>query len=191
MRGKAAEDAKLMEDKAARGTRKHEMWPSCYAPDEMPRRTGCPMRVLIVEDDERVVSYLVRSLEAEGFTVDTAFDGNAALEKALVQSYAAITLDIMLGTQWIPWCQSPFGGRYGSPLYSAKEASTTRRMPSMWEQMTFCASPSHWWCCWHASERLHGVVVLREVRYFVLATLLLIQPLVVWRGEGCPLSFTA
>jgi DNA-binding response OmpR family regulator len=54
------------------------------------------MRVLIVEDDERVVSYLVRSLEAEGFTVDTAFDGNAALEKALVQSYDAITLDIML-----------------------------------------------------------------------------------------------
>lgn len=54
------------------------------------------MRVLIVEDDERVVSYLVRSLEAEGFTVDTAFDGTAALEKALVQSYDAITLDIML-----------------------------------------------------------------------------------------------
>lgn len=54
------------------------------------------MRVLIVEDDEGVVSYLVRSLEAEGFTLDTAFDGNTALDKALAQSYDAITLDIML-----------------------------------------------------------------------------------------------
>lgn len=54
------------------------------------------MRVLIVEDDQRLVSYLKKSLEAEGLLVDVAFDGNVALDKALAQSYDVITLDIML-----------------------------------------------------------------------------------------------
>lgn len=54
------------------------------------------MRVFIVEDDQRLVSYLKKSLEAEGLSVDVAFDGNVALDKALAQSYDVITLDIML-----------------------------------------------------------------------------------------------
>lgn len=54
------------------------------------------MRVLIVEDDQRLVSYLKKSLEAEGLSVDVAFDGNVALDKAFAQSYDVITLDIML-----------------------------------------------------------------------------------------------
>lgn len=54
------------------------------------------MRVLIVEDDWKLVSYLKKSLEAEGLSVDVAFDGNVALDKALAQSYDVITLDIML-----------------------------------------------------------------------------------------------
>lgn len=54
------------------------------------------MRVLIVEDDQKLVSYLKKSLEAEGLSVDVAFDGNVALDKAFAQSYDVITLDIML-----------------------------------------------------------------------------------------------
>ena len=54
------------------------------------------MRVLIVEDDQKLVSYLKKSLEAEGLSVDVAFAGNVALDKALAQSYDVITLDIML-----------------------------------------------------------------------------------------------
>ena len=54
------------------------------------------MRVLIVEDDQKLVSYLKKSLEAEGLSVDVTFDGNVALDKALAQSYDVITLDIML-----------------------------------------------------------------------------------------------
>lgn len=54
------------------------------------------MRVLIVEDDQKLVSYLKKSLEAEGLSVDVAFDGNVALDKAIAQSYDVITLDIML-----------------------------------------------------------------------------------------------
>jgi two-component system OmpR family response regulator len=54
------------------------------------------MRILVVEDEKRIVSYLSRNLEAEGFTVDTALDGNTALEKILSHHYDVITLDIML-----------------------------------------------------------------------------------------------
>lgn len=54
------------------------------------------MRILVVEDEENISAYLKRSLEAEGFSVDVALDGNVGLEKALSGGYAAITLDIML-----------------------------------------------------------------------------------------------
>lgn len=54
------------------------------------------MRVLVVEDEARMATYLKKSLEAEGFDVDVAADGELALERALTGGYDAITLDIML-----------------------------------------------------------------------------------------------
>lgn len=54
------------------------------------------MRVLVVEDEVNIVTYLTQMLEAEGFAVDAVYDGQAALEAALSGSYDAITLDIML-----------------------------------------------------------------------------------------------
>lgn len=54
------------------------------------------MRILVIEDEENISAYLKKSLEAEGFSVDVALDGNAGLEMALTGAYAAITLDIML-----------------------------------------------------------------------------------------------
>jgi CheY-like chemotaxis protein len=54
------------------------------------------MRILVVEDEKRVRSFVVRDLEEAGFAVDAAADGNTALELALVNSYDAIALDLML-----------------------------------------------------------------------------------------------
>ncbi len=54
------------------------------------------MRALIVEDEPGIVSYLKRNLEAEGFSVETATDGNAALDMLLTRPYDVVTLDIML-----------------------------------------------------------------------------------------------
>lgn len=54
------------------------------------------MRVLVVEDEVRMASYLKASLEAEGFEADIAADGHEALDKALAGAYDAMTLDIML-----------------------------------------------------------------------------------------------
>lgn len=54
------------------------------------------MRILVIEDEANIATYLETSLVAEGFKVDIAYDGITGLEKALTGAYAAITLDIML-----------------------------------------------------------------------------------------------
>jgi two-component system, OmpR family, response regulator len=54
------------------------------------------MRVLVVEDETRLASYLRTGLEAEGFAVDIAPDGGEALWFAREHEYDAILLDIML-----------------------------------------------------------------------------------------------
>jgi DNA-binding response OmpR family regulator len=54
------------------------------------------MRILVVEDEKRLASSLRTGLEAEGFAVDTAHDGQEGLWYARENEYDAILLDIML-----------------------------------------------------------------------------------------------
>jgi DNA-binding response OmpR family regulator len=54
------------------------------------------MRVLVVEDEQRLAAGLRLGLEAEGFAVDVAANGVDALWYATEQSYDAIVLDILL-----------------------------------------------------------------------------------------------
>jgi two-component system OmpR family response regulator len=54
------------------------------------------MRILVVEDERRLASSLRAGLEAEGFAVDTAYDGPEGLWYAREHAYDAILLDIML-----------------------------------------------------------------------------------------------
>jgi len=54
------------------------------------------MRVLVVEDDQRMSSLLKRSLEEEGHAVDVAGDGPSGLWMATEFPYGAIVLDVML-----------------------------------------------------------------------------------------------
>lgn len=55
-----------------------------------------PSRILLVEDDETIASYIVDTLEDEGFSVDHTRDGNAGLDLALNRVYAVVILDRML-----------------------------------------------------------------------------------------------
>lgn len=65
------------------------------------------MRVLVVEDEVRLASYLKRGLEAEGFAVDVAQTGTDGLWMATEQSYDVIVLDIMLpGMNGYKVCES-------------------------------------------------------------------------------------
>ncbi|WP_030938195.1 response regulator transcription factor [Streptomyces sp. NRRL S-646] len=54
------------------------------------------MRLLIVEDENRLATALARGLSAEGFAVDVAHDGVSGLHLAQEQDYDLIVLDIML-----------------------------------------------------------------------------------------------
>ncbi|WP_327250436.1 response regulator transcription factor [Streptomyces sp. NBC_01244] len=54
------------------------------------------MRVLVVEDEERLAASLKRGLEAAGYAVDVAHDGRTGLSMAGSHAYSAVILDIML-----------------------------------------------------------------------------------------------
>lgn len=54
------------------------------------------MRILVVDDDPEILSLLRRGLAYEGYTVDTAADGESALVKAREQEPDLVILDIML-----------------------------------------------------------------------------------------------
>lgn len=54
------------------------------------------MRILLVEDDERVAAGVVRSLEAAGFVVELEADGEEAWFKGDTEAYTAVILDLGL-----------------------------------------------------------------------------------------------
>ena len=53
-------------------------------------------RILIVEDEENLARFIELELSHDGYETDKAFDGRAALEKAVDSDYDLILLDIML-----------------------------------------------------------------------------------------------
>jgi two-component system, OmpR family, response regulator len=54
------------------------------------------MRLLVVDDERRLARALQHGLSSEGYVVDLAHDGRAALDAALDGGYDAIILDLML-----------------------------------------------------------------------------------------------
>ena len=54
------------------------------------------MRLLLVEDDSKIASFILKGLKAEGFAVDHAGDGETGLHLALTEPYDAAIVDIML-----------------------------------------------------------------------------------------------
>ena len=54
------------------------------------------MRILVVEDEQRLATAIKHGLEAEGFVVDAVHDGLDGLWRAREGRYAAVVLDILL-----------------------------------------------------------------------------------------------
>lgn len=54
------------------------------------------MRLLVVEDDPKLLASIQKGLEKVGFAVDGAPDGRRGLELALGNDYDAVVLDVML-----------------------------------------------------------------------------------------------
>ncbi len=54
------------------------------------------MRLLLIEDDEKIASFIKKGFKAEGFAVDHAADGLSGLDMAFAEPYDAAIVDIML-----------------------------------------------------------------------------------------------
>ena len=54
------------------------------------------MRILLVEDDLKIASFIIKGLRATGYAVDHAADGEEGLHLALTQPYDTAIIDIML-----------------------------------------------------------------------------------------------
>ncbi|MCG8424492.1 MAG: response regulator transcription factor [Proteobacteria bacterium] len=55
-------------------------------------------RVLLIEDDKRIIAFVKRGLEAEGYGVDVVSDGEEGIQAGSDDGYGVILLDLMLPT---------------------------------------------------------------------------------------------
>ncbi|HAX17081.1 MAG TPA: DNA-binding response regulator [Actinobacteria bacterium] len=83
------------------------------------------MRLLLVEDQKKLVTYLKKGLENNSFAVDFSYDGKKGLELALYGDYDLIILDIMLPEMdGIQVCKSLRAKKIDTPvlMLTAKDA---------------------------------------------------------------------
>jgi heavy metal response regulator len=57
---------------------------------------NCHMRILVVEDDKKIASFVIKGLKQSGFAVDHAAHGEDGLHLAVSTPYDAAVIDIML-----------------------------------------------------------------------------------------------
>src|SRR5436190_7126901 len=75
------------------------------------------MRLLLVEDDAKLVRSICKGLRSEGYAVDVVRDGAAALVNAGVWDYDAIVLDVMLpGGDGFAVCRALRAGEHWAPV---------------------------------------------------------------------------
>ena len=82
------------------------------------------MRILLIEDDERIASFIQRGLEAEGYGVDVARDGEVGLDMGTGR-YHLIILDLLLPRKsGIEVCEALRRERLQTPILmlTAKDA---------------------------------------------------------------------
>src|SRR5438132_5127803 len=54
------------------------------------------MRILVVEDDKKIASFVLKGLREAGFAVDHADNGEVGLQLAVAESYDVAVMDVML-----------------------------------------------------------------------------------------------
>lgn len=75
------------------------------------------MRILIVEDEEKLANAIKRALELKKYAVDIAYEGNAGLDLALGEEYDLIILDLMLpGIDGIDICRKTRDEHINTPI---------------------------------------------------------------------------
>lgn len=74
-------------------------------------------RILLVEDETNVISFIKKGLTEEGYEMSVALDGETGLSMALTHSYDLIILDIMLpGKNGLDVCKAIRSGNNHTPI---------------------------------------------------------------------------
>ncbi len=87
------------------------------------------MRILVVEDDRKIASFIEKGLREAGFAVDVVGDGQAGLQLGLSALYDASVIDIMLpGMDGLSLIEMMRGRRIQTPvlILSAKRSVDDR-----------------------------------------------------------------
>jgi DNA-binding response OmpR family regulator len=88
--------------------------------DRWQSSLGClekAMRILVVEDERRVASFICRALKENAYDVDVAYTGEQALEMATGGRYDSILLDVRLpGLSGIEVCRELRDAAIDSPI---------------------------------------------------------------------------
>ena len=58
------------------------------------------MRILLVEDNEKLAQAVAKGLREQSFAVDIAFDGENALYEAEINDYVFLTEKCLLAMKW-------------------------------------------------------------------------------------------
>ncbi len=75
------------------------------------------MRILVVEDERRLAGIIKRGLVEEGYSVDTAYDGEEAQYMAETSLYDCVVLDVMLPRKdGVKVCQELRANRVNVPI---------------------------------------------------------------------------
>jgi heavy metal response regulator len=84
------------------------------------------MRILLVEDEERIASFVARGLKEAHYVVDVAKDGEKGLFMAEVNEYDLLILDIMLpGKDGISVCKELRSKKIDMPILMLSAKDTT------------------------------------------------------------------
>ncbi len=101
------------------------------------------MRLLVVEDEQRLAAGLRKGLEAEGFAVDVVHTGTDGIWMARENPFDAIVLDIMLpGANGYDVCRTLRSEGNWTPILmlTAKDGIATRSRGSKRAPTTICPS---------------------------------------------------
>jgi DNA-binding response OmpR family regulator len=87
------------------------------------------MKILLIEDEPKLVSIIQRDLTAEGHEISVALDGNTGLEMAMKMDFQLIILDIMLpGINGIEVCKRLRQANQNSAILMLTALGTTENI---------------------------------------------------------------
>src|SRR6266571_2026480 len=84
-------------------------------------------RILVIDDEPRILGFVARGLRREGFSVDVADDGKSGLDRAVSDSYDLVILDLLMpGLDGVSVLRGILGHRPHQPVMILSALSDVR-----------------------------------------------------------------